>query len=89
MKRFIIIMLVLAFSVSPAFALSANQEANIALTDKLVQSEAQNRDLNEKLSHSKKGNKFFWTVVGMFILYDMSRSSDQPEQPPEKPPCRK
>ena len=73
MKRLVVILLVLAFSVAPAFALTVQQEADIALTHMLVQSEADNRDLNAKLAHSKEGHKFFWTVVGMFVLYDMNR----------------
>ena len=87
MKRIIIVLLVLAFSASSAFALSAQQESDIALTDKLVQSEADNRDLNTKLTHAKDGQKFYWAVIGAFILYDMSRNRGG-DSKPDKPSCR-
>ena len=90
MKRLVIILLVLAFSVAPAFGLSLKQERDIALTDKLVHSEQENRELNEKLAHSKKGEKFYWAVIGMAILYAIDSNSggnDSPTQQ-DKPRCK-
>lgn len=69
MRQIIIILLVLTFSVSPAFGLSKDQEANIALTDKLVKSEATVRELDAKLAHAKEGEKFYWFVIGTFLMF--------------------
>jgi len=76
MKYLVTVMLVLALLVSPAFALTDKQEADIALSDKLVQSEADNRELTADVEHLSNGQKFYWLVIGMFIHQAVNQSNN-------------
>jgi hypothetical protein len=49
------------------------RERFILATDENVRLNAENDKLRADLDHKKKGTKFFLTVLGMFIWYDLHR----------------
>ena len=81
MRHFIILLVVLALA-TPALSYGVSmREYNIQLTDKLVQSEALNRELDAKVAHQKEGIKFYWFVIGAFMYHSLHQTHNRDSSP--------
>jgi hypothetical protein len=95
-KKLIILIIGFMFIAAPVlatdrFALTKADEDRVSVTQKLVDRSAEVRELNAKLEHKKKGERFYWFMIGAALKfsYDANKNDDAKKEDKKRRKCKR